>query len=276
MASTWLLPEHGFERMGPVGFSGFGSIDDPATPLYDVTFCVVDLETTGAAPTTCAITEVGAIKLRGGERLGTFQTLVDPDAPVPDFVSALTGITDSMLAPAPPIEAVLPSLLEFAGGAVLVGHNLRFDVSFLDTALTTAEYPPLDPRTVDTCVLARRLLRDEVPNCKLGTLAAHLRLPHQPTHRALEDALATGDLLHALLERAAGFGVFGLGDLLTLGARRAHRPVSARSARGPPATTPRAAPARPPPGRRLSPSPPAPCPRRCRRRGPPPPCPPRR
>ena len=69
--------------------------------------------------------------------------------------------------------------------------------------------PPLANRSVDTCGLARRLLRDEVPNCKLGTLAKHFRLNHQPSHRALDDALATGDLLHLLLERARALGVTG-------------------------------------------------------------------
>jgi DNA polymerase-3 subunit epsilon len=117
---------------------------------------------------------------------------------------------------APPIEVVLPSLLEFLGGAVLVGHNLRFDVSFLDAALLRSGRPRLSARTVDTCALARRLVRDEVPNCRLGTLADRFRLPHRPSHRALDDALATCDLLHALLERAAAFGVTGLDDLLAL------------------------------------------------------------
>jgi DNA polymerase-3 subunit epsilon len=132
------------------------------------------------------------------------------------MITMLTGITESMVMPAPPIEAVLPTLVEFIGDAVLVGHNLRFDTSFLDAALVRTERPRLANRRVDTAALARRLVRDEVPNCKLGTLADRFRLAHQPSHRALDDALATGDLLHVLLERAAAFGVFGLDDLLAL------------------------------------------------------------
>ncbi len=198
------------------------SFDDLGTPLHEVTFCVVDLETTGASAAMCDITEVGAARYRGGECLGTFQTLVNPGAPLDPTVSALTGITDAMLRPAPPVSAVLPTLAEFVGGSVLVGHNLRFDVSFLDAALTAGDRRPVGLRTVDTVALARRLVRDEVPDCRLGTLAHHLRLDHLPTHRALDDVLATADLLHLLLERAATFGVTVLDDLLQLPRLAAH------------------------------------------------------
>src|SRR5690606_15079397 len=128
--------------------------------------------------------------------------------------TVLTGITQAMVLPAPRIETVLPSLLEFVGDAVIVGHNVRFDIAFLDAALERTGRPRLTNRRVDTVALARRLVRDEVPNCRLGTLADRLRLPHRPSHRALDDALATGDLLHVLLERVARLGVTGLDDLL--------------------------------------------------------------
>ncbi|HEX6418784.1 MAG TPA: exonuclease domain-containing protein [Acidimicrobiales bacterium] len=192
------------------------SFDDLDTPLHEVTFCVVDLETTGGSPADCAITEIGAARFRGGERLATFHTLVRPGAPIDPGVSALTGITDSVVRTAPPLAAVLPALVEFVGGAVLVGHNLRFDVAFLDAALAAGDWGPVGLRRVDTVALARRLVGDEVDDCRLGTLAAHLRLAHRPNHRALDDALATADLLHALLERAAGLGVTALDDLLAL------------------------------------------------------------
>jgi DNA polymerase III subunit epsilon len=196
--------------------SGQRSFDDLGTPLHDVTFCVVDLETTGGSPTDAAITEIGAVKLRGGHQVGTFATLVNPGAPIPPFITVLTGITEAMVRPAPPIEAVLPSFLEFAAGTVLVAHNARFDTAFLGAALSRAGHLRLPNPVVDTCALARRLVRDEVPNCRLGTLAEHLRLPNRPNHRALADALATGDLLHVLLERAGSLGVLGLDDLLAL------------------------------------------------------------
>jgi DNA polymerase-3 subunit epsilon len=192
------------------------SFEDLGAPLSTVTFCVIDLETTGSAPERDAITEVGAVKVCGGECLGTFQTLVNPGTRIPPAITVLTGITEAMVMPAPPITSVLPSLLEFAGGAVLVGHNFRFDLAFLDAALRAAGRARLGNATVDTCALARRLLADEVPNHRLGTLASCLRLDHRPTHRALDDALATTDLLHLLLERAAAYGVLGLDDLLAL------------------------------------------------------------
>ena len=111
---------------------------------------------------------------------------------------------------------MLPALAEFLGGTVIVGHNIRFDVSFLNAALHREGWPRLANPVVDTVALARRLVRDEVPNCRLGTLADRFRLDHRPCHRALDDALATTDLLHLLLERAASWGVLGLDDLLVL------------------------------------------------------------
>ena len=202
--------------MSEQAFAYQQSFEDLGTPLHEVPFVVIDLETTGASPADCAITEIGAVKLRGGECLGTYQTLVDPGCAIPPEITVLTGITQAMVMRAPRIEAVMPSLLEFADGAVIVGHNVRFDVSFLNAALTRLGRPRLAERSIDTLGLARRLLRDEVPNCRLGTLADRLRLSHKPSHRALDDALATGDLLHFLLERAATLGVLGLEDLIAL------------------------------------------------------------
>ena len=198
------------------------SFDDLGTPLADVTFCVLDLETTGGNRVDDLITEVGAVKVRGGEFLGTFQTLVNPGRAIPPQITMLTGLTDALVAPAPRIEAVLPSLLEFLRGTILVGHNIGFDVAFLRAAFERAGHPRFDPVLVDTVALARRLVRDEVPDCRLGTLATRFRLDHKPTHRALDDALATTDLLHLLIERASGLGVLGLDDLTSLATMAGH------------------------------------------------------
>jgi DNA polymerase-3 subunit epsilon len=192
------------------------SFEDLGTPLHEVTFVVVDLETTGGSPQSDAITEIGAVKLRGGDSLGTLQTLINPGMAIPPEVVYLTGITETMVGPAPRIEEVLPAFLEFLGDAVIVGHNIRFDLGFLNAALERAGRSRLTNVSVDTCGLARRLVREEVRDCKLGTLARHFRLGHEPTHRALDDALATGELLHVLLERAGTFGVTGLDDLVAL------------------------------------------------------------
>jgi DNA polymerase III subunit epsilon len=183
---------------------------------------VIDFETTGASANTCAITEVGAAKYHAGECIGTLQTLVNPGCEIPPEIVYLTGITQTMVGPAPRIEAVLPSLLEFIGDAIIVGHNVRFDLGFLNAALSAHSYPKLSNRSVDTVSLARRLVRQEVANCKLGTLSQHFGFDNQPTHRALDDVRATADLLHLLLERAAGFGVLGLDDLSELPAINRH------------------------------------------------------
>jgi DNA polymerase-3 subunit epsilon len=203
------------------------SFDDLGTPLAEVTFCVVDLETTGGSPSEHAITEIGAVKLRGGECLGTFHTLVNPGSAIPPAITVLTGITEAMVTVAPRISSVLPALVEFVGGSVLVGHNVRFDIGFLNAALSGDGWDRLANSFVDTAALARRLVRDEVPNCRLGTLSERFRLDHRPSHRALEDALATADLLHLLLERAASWGVLGLDDLLVL-PRLAGHPQAAK------------------------------------------------
>ncbi len=192
------------------------SLDDLGTPLVDVEFVVLDLETTGGSPAADRITEVGAVKVRGGEVVGTFHTLVNPGMPIPPLITALTGISDDMVAGSEPIEVVLPCLLEFLGDAVFVAHNASFDWRFLQANLGRHDYRRATNPVVCTARLARVVLpRDEVPNVRLATLARYLRAGTQPCHRAFTDATATVDVLHALLERAAGFGVLALHDLLT-------------------------------------------------------------
>jgi DNA polymerase III subunit epsilon len=193
------------------------SIAELGTPLADVTFVVVDLETTGGSPKDSAITEIGAVKVRGGEILGEFQTLVDPGREIPPYISVLTGITSTMVAAAPRIGSVLPAFLEFARGAVLVAHNAPFDLGFLKAACAEngIVWPPA--ASVDTAVLARRLLtRDEVPNCKLATLAPYFSTRTEPCHRALADARATVDVLHGLFERLGPLGITSLEELTGL------------------------------------------------------------
>ncbi|MDQ3957099.1 MAG: exonuclease domain-containing protein [Actinomycetota bacterium] len=197
-----------------------GAVEESGRPLSDVMFCVLDLETTGGSPTGCSITEIGALKVRLGERQGSFHTLVRPPQLVPAFVRLLTGITDEMLVEPPPVEAVLPSLLEFLRDSVLVAHNARFDVGFLNAALDRSGYPRLSNEVVDTRALARKMLAGEVPNNRLETLARYLRCAHRPCHRAFADVLATCDVLHHLIERASGYGVTTLDDLLSLTATR--------------------------------------------------------
>jgi len=181
----------------------------------------VDLETTGGSPKDCAITEVGAAKYRGGECLGTFSTLVDPGLPIPRFISYLTGIDDVMVAGAPPIEVVAPTLAEFLEGTVFVAHNARFDFSFVNTTLARLGYDPVPAPPVCTARLARRVVWPDVPNVRLQTLAEYFRVAVKPNHRALPDALACAEVLHRLLEAGGRLGILTLGDL--------HEAVRARS-----------------------------------------------
>ncbi|MDX1657534.1 MAG: DEDD exonuclease domain-containing protein [Nitriliruptorales bacterium] len=189
------------------------SFETLGTPLIDVTFVVVDLETTGLRAASDRITEIGAVKVQRGEVLGELQTLVHPGRPIPPKITAVTGITDHMVSGAPPVGSVLPMFLEFLGDAVLVAHNARFDTSFLSAALERHGYPRLRCQVIDTARLARRVLKDEVRNVRLATLARHLKARTAPEHRALVDARATVDVLHGLLERAGSLGATTLEDL---------------------------------------------------------------
>ncbi len=192
-------------------------LSDFGAPLAHTTFVVVDLETTGGSSATEAITEIGAVKTVGGEVIGEFATLVDPGRSIPPMIVALTGITDVMVMAAPRIEAVLPSFLEFLGDGVLVAHNAPFDVGFLKAACRNHGYSWPGNEVVDTVTLARRATtKEEAPNKKLSTLARVFGTTVQPNHRALADARATSEVLHALLERVAAFGITHREDLATL------------------------------------------------------------
>ena len=197
------------------------SFDELGRPLHDVTFCVVDLETTGgSAAAGSMITEVGAVKVRGGEVLGEFQTLVNPHQAIPAFIAVLTGITDTMVASAPRIEQVLPQFLEFARGCVLVAHNAPFDVGFLRHFAQQQGRPWPRFEVLDTATLARRVVtRDEAPNCKLSSLAVAFDSATTPNHRALSDARATVDVLHGLMARLGNLGVLTLEELSTFSSR---------------------------------------------------------
>jgi DNA polymerase-3 subunit epsilon len=186
---------------------------EAGVPLQRVTFCVVDLETTGGSPKDAFITEVGAVKYRGGELIGSFQSLVNPGVSIPTFVSHLTGINDRLVSCEPSIDTVLPSFLEFFRGSVFVAHNARFDFSFLNVALSRLDYGSLPGPPVCTARLARRIVLPDVPNVRLQTLAKYFRTRQTPNHRALADASATGEVLNGLLDMAGRLGILTLGDL---------------------------------------------------------------
>ncbi len=197
------------------------TFDELGTLLREATFVVVDLETTGgSASGGASITEIGAVKVRGGDVLGEFQTLVRPSEPIPAFISVLTGITNHMVAEAPLISAALPAFLEFAAGTVLVAHNAPFDVGFLrhNAEALAITWPRF--QVLDTAKLARRVVtKDDAPNCKLSSLARLFHSTTTPNHRALSDARATVDVLHGLMERLGNLGVHTLEELQTFSSR---------------------------------------------------------
>jgi DNA polymerase-3 subunit epsilon len=206
---------------GRTGYGVQSTFDELGRPLRDITFVVVDLETTGgSAAGGSSITEIGAVKVRSGEVLGEFQTLVKPGQAIPPFISVLTGITDLMVAGAPRIEAALPAFLEFARGSVLVAHNAPFDVGFLRyfSEQMGIGWPRFE--VLDTARLARRVVtRDDAPDCKLSSLARLFHASTTPNHRALADARATVDVLHGLMERLGNLGVHTIEELQTFSAR---------------------------------------------------------
>src|SRR6476646_7841988 len=195
------------------------SLDPASEALRDPTFVVGDLETTGGRASgdggnVDAITEIGAVKVRGGAVLGELATLVDPGRSIPPQIVELTGITSAMVHDAPTIDTVLPACLEFARGAVLVAHNAGFDIGFLRAAAERCQIPWPRPPVLCTVRLARRVLtRDEAPSVRLSALARLFGAATTPTHRALDDARATVDVLHALIERVGNQGVHTYTDL---------------------------------------------------------------
>ena len=198
------------------------------TPLSEVVFVVVDLETTGGPPGADAITEIGAVRVRGGAVESEMSTLVNPGRAIPAQITVLTGITNAMVAGAPPVGEALTAFLAWARldgeSTVLVAHNARFDVGHLRGAARALGLGWSEPTVLDTLALARRAWsRADVPDHKLGTLAALVGSPIRPAHRALGDARATVDVLHAALEVLAPLGVTHLEDLAT-----AADPVPAR------------------------------------------------
>ncbi len=209
-------------RDGAGGTAGWGNLGE--VELSRVEFAVVDLETTGWSPGAAAITEIGAVRVRGGQRWGErpgefvrqgeFASLVNPGVPVPPGIADLTGITDWMLATAPRLAAVLPGLLDFARGCVLVAHNAPFDLGFLVAGCGDCGLAWPGFTVLDTVMLARQVMDpDEVPDCKLGTLAGFFRARTAPNHRALADARATADVLGWLIRRLAHRGIRTLNQL---------------------------------------------------------------
>jgi DNA polymerase III epsilon subunit family exonuclease len=198
-------------------------------PLELATYVVVDLETTGLRPGTSRICEIGAVRVRELELEEEFQTLVNPGVPLGPVVTALTGLRDLQLHRAPPASAAVRRFLAFAGDAVLVAHNARFDLAFLDPETERLTGARLAAPVVDTVGLARRLLAGRTTRAGLASLAQFFGTAARPCHRALPDAQATAEILLFLLGLAQERGAQTVSDLAELAAPRVRRVYAKRS-----------------------------------------------
>ncbi len=192
--------------------AGIRMIEDPRerVPLADLDFTVVDTETTGGSTTHGhRLTEVAAVRVREGRIVDRFTTLVNPGRPIPPMITQLTGITDRMVAKAPPFDRIAGELLDFIGESVIVAHNAPFDRAFLDAELRLAYGRRLRSPFVCTVQLSRRVVPG-LKSYRLDALAAHFDVAIVDRHRALGDAEATGEVFCRLLDRLTTHAVADL------------------------------------------------------------------
>ena len=202
---------------------GLADAPGASLPLERATFVVFDLETTGLSPASSRIVEIGAQRVEALVPGATFETLVDPRLPLPPAITALTGIGPADVRGAPGQDLAVRRFLAFAGDGVLVAHNARFDMAFLDKAVEHLTGRRVAAPVVDTVWLARRLLAGRARRVGLAELAHFFGTSVEPCHRALADARATAEILVALLGLAQERGATTVADLVELSAPRARR-----------------------------------------------------
>jgi DNA polymerase-3 subunit alpha (Gram-positive type) len=178
---------------------------------FNDTFVVFDLETTGFSAEVDRIIEIGAVKIKNGEIVDNFSKFVNPKIPIPFRIEKLTGINDSMVMEAEPIEKILPEFLEFCGDAVMVAHNAGFDTSFI---INNAERLGIkyDPTIMDTVLLAQFVIPN-LHNYKLDTLCKHLAVSLENHHRAVDDAQATAYIYLKMVKMLEERDIFDLDKL---------------------------------------------------------------
>jgi len=198
--------------------------------LEDCVFAVVDVETTGArAGYGDRITEIAVAVVHGGRREIVFESLVNPERPIPRAVCAITNITDEMVRHAPRFADLAERVLAVLSGRVFVAHNARFDWNFISSELRRSRDLTLDGTRLCTVRLARRLVKG-VRSCGLDNLCRFFGFRNQARHRAGGDALVTAELLHRLLTLAREEGARTLQDLSSIESRRSRRRRRRRSA----------------------------------------------
>ncbi len=195
-------------------------VNHDAIELCEAGFVVFDLETTGAKTPPCRVTEIGAYRVCRGEIVEEFHSLVNPETPIPMFISILTGITDDMVKDAPKFADVADAFLRFIGDSVLVAHNAGFDMRFLnhEVGRLYEDYRLGNP-SLCTVQLSRKLLPD-IENHKLKTLAEHFSVALVNHHRANEDAYATARIFINLLTQLETCGVRDLGGARELSLKK--------------------------------------------------------
>lgn len=195
--------------------------------LSDCHFVAVDLEATGCRPGRNSIIEIGAVRFNAQGKLDVFEQLVRPDDLIPRAVEELTGITAGMVAGQPDIEQALPQFRDFAEGAVLVAHNYRFDLSFLDYEAERSWGTPFQRPVVDTLSLLRKL-RPDLRRFSLGSLAQEYGLATAPDHRAGNDARATAELLMAVIPDLQRLGFRTVGEVVAFSGLSGQRELAER------------------------------------------------
>ena len=213
-------------RGARVGLAGETARD---TAIEDAEFVVFDLETTGLSSSRDRMCEIGAVRVKALAIDDTFETLVQPGVALPPTIAHLTGLADAELRRAPRPELAVRRFLGFAGDAPLAAHNARFDMGFLDRAVERLTGQRVAAPVVDTVWLARRLLHRRSERFSLARLAHFFGTTCEPCHRALPDAIATAEILVALLGLAQERGARTLAEVIELAAPRARRLHARRS-----------------------------------------------
>ena len=180
-----------------------GRLKGQSLLLFPDNYVVIDLETTGLDPKNNCIIEAAALRIRQGKKSETFTSLVNPGVPLDPFITRLTGIRDDMLQNAPPIEQVIPQLLDFIGNDIVVGHNVNFDINFIYEASMSVLNQPFSNDFVDTLRLSRRLYREERHH-RLSDLIVRFHIGDCVDHRALSDVLQTNECLTYMRHDTAG------------------------------------------------------------------------
>ncbi len=192
-----------------------GSVVNPRNQDIDTEYCVFDIETTGLAFRTEKVTEIGAIKIKNGEVIDTFECFVNPEKPIPTEVVNITHITDDMVKDAETIDKVLPKFLEFIGDSVLVAHNAGFDIGFMKYNAENFGYK-LENTYIDTLPLARELF-PSYKKYKLGIIAENLGIKVDVAHRALDDVKTLVAVFNVMMEMLKEKNITKVAEINTLG-----------------------------------------------------------